>query len=111
MDIIIQSLGFKASTELEAFINEKVNNLKSADNVIRATVTLFQGSDNNPENNYCEIRLEIPGNDHFVKKSSPVFEQSVVEAVDTMQKMINKAKDKLASRKHDNNALIEDMGG
>ncbi len=78
---------------------------------MRANVTLFQGSDNNPENNYCEIRLEVPGNDHFVKKSSPVFEQSVVEAVDTLQKMIHKTKDKQASRKHDNTELIEQMGG
>ncbi len=99
MDIIIQSLGFKASIDLEAFIQEKLGKLTPNDNIVRANVTLFQGSDNNPTNNYCEIRLEVPGNDHFVKKSSDVFEKSVVEAVDTLQKMLHKTKDKELSRR------------
>lgn len=99
MDIIIQSLGFKASIDLEAFIQEKLGKLTPNDNIIRANVTLFQGSDNNPTNNYCEIRLEVPGNDHFVKKSSDVFEKSVVEAVDTLQKMLHKTKEKELSRR------------
>ncbi len=100
MDIIIQSLGFKASIDLEAFIQEKLGKLTPNDNIVRANVTLFQGSDNNPTNNYCEIRLEVPGNDHFVKKSSDVFEKSVVEAVDTLQKMLHKTKEKELSRRH-----------
>jgi putative sigma-54 modulation protein len=99
MDIIIQSLGFKASIDLEAFIQEKLGKLTPNDNIVRANVTLFQGSDNNPTNNYCEIRLEVPGNDHFVKKSSDVFEKSVVEAVDTLQKMLHKTKEKELSRR------------
>jgi putative sigma-54 modulation protein len=99
MDIIIQSLGFKASTDLEAFIHEKLGKLNPNDSIIRANVTLFQGSDSNPTNNYCEIRLEVPGNDHFVKKSSDIFEKSVVEAVDTLQKMLHKSKEKELSRR------------
>lgn len=99
MDIIIQSLGFKASIDLEAFIQERLGKLTPNDNIVRANVTLFQGSDNNPTNNYCEIRLEVPGNDHFVKKSSDVFEKSVVEAVDTLQKMLHKTKEKELSRR------------
>ncbi len=99
MDIIIQSLGFKASTHLEAFIYEKLGKLNPNDVIIRANVTLFQGSDSNPTNNYCEIRLEVPGNDHFVKRSSDVFEKSVVEAVDTLQKMLHKSKEKELSRR------------
>jgi putative sigma-54 modulation protein len=99
MDIIIQSLGFKASIDLEAFIQEKLGKLTPNGNIVRANVTLFQGSDNNPTNNYCEIRLEVPGNDHFVKKSSDVFEKSVVEAVGTLQKMLHKTKEKELSRR------------
>ena len=92
MDIIIQSLGFKAGNTLEDFIREKVSDLKS-DHIVRANVTLFMGPDSNPENNYCEIRLEVPGNDHFVKKSSQYFETSVSECVDVLTQMINKDKD------------------
>lgn len=99
MDIIIQSLGFTASEDLKNFISEHLNKLINQDNVVRANVTLFKGSDSNPSNNYCEIRLEIPGNDHFVKKSSELFEKSVSEAVDTLQKMMKKTKEKEIGRR------------
>ncbi len=108
MDIIIQSLGFKASDSLEALVHEKLAKLTPNDNIVRANVTLYKAHDSIPQNNYCEIRLEVPGNDHFVKKSSEQFEQSVVEVVDTLQKMLHKAKDKQSSRKHDNSIAIED---
>lgn len=108
MDIIIQSLGFKASADLEALIYEKLGKLTPNDNIVRANVTLYKAADSIPQNNYCEIRLEVPGNDHFVKKSSEMFEQSVIEVVNTLQKMLHKAKEKQASRKHDNSITIED---
>jgi len=41
MNIIIQSLGFKASAALEAMITEKLNSLKS-DKINSATVTLYK---------------------------------------------------------------------
>lgn len=112
MDIIIQSLGFKAGETLESFIREKVSALKS-DNIIRANVTLFMGPETNPENNYCEIRLEVPGNDHFVKKNRQYFETSVSECVDVLAQMINKSKDINTDRRQSitievQNALLED---
>lgn len=101
MDIIIQSLGFKAGETLESFIMEKISALKS-DNIVRANVTLFMGPESNPENNYCEIRLEVPGNDHFVKKNSQYFETSVSECVDVLTQMINKTKDINTNRRQAN---------
>ena len=98
MDIIIQSLGFKASDGLEAHIREKLEKLTPSDNIVRANVTLFQGPDRATPNDYCEIRLEVPGNDHFVKESSPHFEQAVDEAVNKLQGMLRKAKEKMVDR-------------
>ena len=98
MDIIIQSLGFTAGESLERFIKEKVGSLK-ADNIVRANVTLYLGPNANPENNYCEIRLEVPGNDHFVKKLGVYFETAVTECVDVLTQKINKSKQKDVSRR------------
>ena len=70
MDIIIQSPGFIAGERLENYIREKLEKFENRENIIRADVTLYIGSDSNPANNYCEIRLEVPGNDHFVKKNT-----------------------------------------
>ena len=99
MDVIIQSLGFKASDSLETYIKEKLNKLSPNDHIIRANVTLFQGPDRATPNDYCEIRLEVPGNDHFVKESSPMFEQAIDEAVNKLQTIIRKAKDKEVDRR------------
>jgi len=108
MDIIIQSLGFKAGETLENFIREKISALKS-DNIVRANVTLFMGQNSTPENNYCEIRLEVPGNDHFVKKTSQYFETSVTECVDVLTQMINKAKEINSDRLQSNAIEAQDI--
>jgi putative sigma-54 modulation protein len=107
MDIIIQSLGFKAGDSLETFIREKVESLKS-DRIVRANVTLYMGPDSNPENNYCEIRLEVPGNDHFVKKHSQYFETSVSECVDVLTQMIKKSKDKHTDQRQAEATAVQD---
>lgn len=98
MDIIIQSLGFKASEALEAYIREKLEKLTPSDRIIRANVILFLGPDRATANNYCEIRLEVPGNDLFIKESNPEFEQAVDEAVNKLQSMWRKAREKEIER-------------
>jgi putative sigma-54 modulation protein len=95
MDIIIQSLGFKAGEGLEAYVREKLEKLTPNDQIVRANVTLFLGPDRATPNTYCEIRLEVPGNDHFIKESSTEFEQAIDAAVNKLQQMLRKAKEKL----------------
>lgn len=97
MDIIIESPGFKASADLEAYVRETLSKLKS-DKIIRADVTLYVGSDGNPTNKFCEVRLEVPGNDHFVKKSAGTFETAVLDAVETLQEVLKKTKEKAIDR-------------
>lgn len=98
MDIIIQSPGFTAGANLENYIREKLDKFHRETNIIRANVTLSIGSNSTPEKYYCEIRLEVPGNDHFVKKSNDSFEKALVDAIDTLQQTIRKAKEKQIDR-------------
>ena len=107
MDIIIQHLGFTTSETLDAFIREKVNTLKS-DKIVRANVTLYLASDGNPENQICEIRLEVPGNDLFVKKGAVHFETSVADCIDILQNKLKKQHDKNIHQRHANEDLIQD---
>ena len=95
MDVIIQSLGFKHSQHLETYINEKLGKLMPSDHIIRANVTLFQGPDRATPNDYCEIRLEVPGPDLFVKDQSAEFEQAVDECVNKLQSILRKQKEKM----------------
>ena len=107
MDIIIQSLGFKASDALEDFIKEKLNGLKS-DRIIRANVVLYKGPAGNPDSDYCEIRLEVPGNDPFVKKHNPYFETAVSECVEVLTQQLKKIRDKNIDQRQADAVAIQD---
>ena len=96
MDIIIQSLGFTASDNLKSFVEEELGKLiHKNDMIIRANVTLYKVSESIPENNFCEIRLEVPGADLFAKRSSNMFEQAVIDTVDALRTQLRKMKEKL----------------
>jgi putative sigma-54 modulation protein len=101
MDVIIQSLGFKAGEGLESYIREKLNKLSPNDHIVRANVTLFFGADKNTPDTFCEIRLEVPGNDLFVKESAKDdFEQAVDSTVNKLQSMLRKTKEKQVDQWH-----------
>ena len=100
MNIIIKSADFKIGRGLETFVREKVKKLfKQSDNIMRANVMLRKEAGKNPNNKLCEIRLEVPGYDHFVKKSSEEYGKSVLRAVDVLQKILRRNKNmQLAAR-------------
>jgi ribosomal subunit interface protein len=93
MKINLQSLHFKASDNLKEFVEEKVGRLlRYDDKIISADVTLFSDDGKNIDNKTCEIRLVVPGYDDFVKKNATSFEEAVSEAVEALQKIIRRKK-------------------
>ena len=95
MKINFQSLHFKASPHLKKFVEEKVSKLAIInDKIISADVTLFSEVGDKAESAYCEIRLVIPSHDDFVKKNGESFEAAVADAVDALQKVLRRKKDK-----------------
>lgn len=95
MKINLQSLHFKASNHLKEFVDEKVGKLSHFDeNIISADVTLFSDDGKNIDNKVCEIRLVVPGYDDFVKKNGVSYEAATADAVDTLQKILRRKKDK-----------------
>lgn len=100
MDVIIQSLGFKAGEDLETYIKDKLGKINPNDHIVRANVILFLGPDRTTRSTYCEIRLEVPGNDHFVKESDTDLYQAVDAAVNKLQQIVRKARDKQSDRRH-----------
>lgn len=101
MDVIIQSLGFKAGKGLENYVQEKLTKLTPNDHIVRANVTLFVGAAKNTPDTFCEIRLEVPGNDLFVKESAQDdFEQAIDAAVNKLQGILRKQKEKQVDQWH-----------
>ncbi len=102
MDIRLETPNFSPSEALQAFVNEKVGKLFSKNSdIVHADVTLTKEGNGSTELQICEIRLSVPGNDHFVKKESPAFEQSILEAVDTMQIVMQRQKTKEVNQRND----------
>jgi ribosome-associated translation inhibitor RaiA len=100
MKIIIKSIDFKAGNKLETFVREKVKKLfTQCDNIISANVILRKESSKNPENKLCEIRLVVPGYDHYVKKSSIGYRRAVSQSVDVLQEILRRSKTKLLTRR------------
>lgn len=92
MKIHLQSVHFKASDELKSFVEEKVNKLGRFDSsIITAEVTLSDDG-GGLENKTCDIRLVVPGNDDFVKKSAASYEEAVSEAVNALQSILSAKK-------------------
>src|ERR1051326_4220246 len=101
MKIIIRSLNFKTGEALKEFVREKVSRLfNHCDEIIRAQVILRQSENGQPENKLCQIRLMIPGNDHFVAKCTGIYEKSILQAVEALQKIIRRKKNKMIAKRY-----------
>lgn len=106
MNIIIQSLGFKASDNLETLITEKLNRLNS-DSISSATVTLYKGADA-AQGDYCEIRFDMPGNDPFVKRQDTHFETAFHQCVEVLKKRLQEQKEKHIRERQASSEKIQD---
>lgn len=97
MKINLQTLKFTAKQSLKDYVEEKVSKLSRYDDkIISADVTLLLEESRSPENKTCDIRLQVPGNDDFVKKTCTTFEEAILTCVDTLQIVLQRKKEKLA---------------
>ena len=95
MKINLQALHFKASKQLKEFVDEKVGKLFHLnEEILSAEVTLIADDIKIKSNKVCEIRLVVPGYDDFVKRDAASFEEAVLDAVEALQKVLRRKKDK-----------------
>jgi ribosomal subunit interface protein len=106
MEIIISTINFKTNSSLETYVREKVSKLfNHCNTIIRANVILKEEEKGTLKKKQCEIKLMIPGYDHFVKKSTDVYEKSVSQAVEVLQKILRRKKNRIISKRHSNSLL------
>jgi len=99
MNMVINSVHFKADQKLETFIKDKLKKLPSIyDGVIGVEVKLKLDNNDTPENKITEIRLMIKGNDLFVVKEAKTFEEATSKAADVLRRQLRKHKEKLRSK-------------
>ena len=95
MKVTINSVHFRASSDLEAFITQKVEKVCSKySEVIGAEVTLKLDNTDAPENKITDIRLMLKGDDLFASMQCKTFEEATDLSVDALKKQLEKYKGK-----------------
>ncbi|WP_245625906.1 ribosome hibernation-promoting factor, HPF/YfiA family [Marinifilum fragile] len=95
MNMKMQSVGFKADSKLEAFINQKLKKLEKLENSITAyDVILNVDKASNKENKVVEVKMQVPGSELFAKKQSKTFEEATDLVADALRSQILKYKEK-----------------
>ena len=95
MKVMINAVHFRASSDLEEFITQKVEKVCSKYNeVIGAEVTLKLDNTDAPENKIADIRLMLKGDDLYASKQCKSFEEATDQATDALKKQLEKYKGK-----------------
>ncbi|MBI2270858.1 MAG: ribosome-associated translation inhibitor RaiA [Bacteroidetes bacterium] len=96
MNIKIQSIHFDADTRLLEFVQEKVNKLgRYYDGIIGGEVFLKLDKSSTTENKVAEIKIQLRGNDLFVKKQCKTFEEAVDTSIVALTNQVKKYKEKV----------------
>jgi putative sigma-54 modulation protein len=95
MKVNINAVHFKADTNLEAFIQQKLKKLSNFyDGIFGSDVHLKLANNGIHENKIVEIRILIKGYDLFASKQSKSFEEATDIAIEALKKQLKKHKEK-----------------
>ena len=95
MDIQIQSIHFNADRKLLGFIEDKVGKLSHYyDGIISSEVFLRLDKSNSSDNKIAEIKINVPGNDLYVKRQCKTFEEAIDGSVLALSRQVKKYKEK-----------------
>lgn len=98
MKVNVQSVNFNADPKLIDFIQARLDKLEHFyDKIIYADVFLKVQKTSEKENKITEILLSIPGGDVIVKKRCKKFEECVDDSVSTLQRQLQKRKEKMSA--------------
>ncbi|MDZ4682000.1 MAG: ribosome-associated translation inhibitor RaiA [Saprospiraceae bacterium] len=99
MNVTIQSVHFSETQALHDFVTEEVRKLsRYHDKIEGAKVFLKLEKSDTRENKVCEVRLEIPGYDLFVKKQCETFEEATSKVVDELKEQVKELKSRSAKQ-------------
>lgn len=92
----VRSVNFDVDQKLIDFIQERINKISEHfDKIIEADVYLKLENVSSMENKTVEIRLYIPGNDLFAKKTAKSFEEATDDVGEALRRQVKKHKEKV----------------
>jgi len=96
MNIQVHSIHFDADAKLVSFIREKLGKLNQFhDGILGTEVFLRLEHDGDKrEGKVVEIRLTVPGREHFAKRQGHTFEEAATGAVEALRSQVERAKER-----------------
>ncbi len=99
MKLQTYAVHFDADPKLVDFIQKKASKLEAVyDKIVDGEVFLKEENGDANSNKVVEIKLNIPGNQLFVKEQSDSFEAAADMAVSALRRQLKKHKEKLSTR-------------
>ncbi|MGB3588131.1 MAG: HPF/RaiA family ribosome-associated protein [Tunicatimonas sp.] len=99
MKLQMHAVHFDADAKLIDFIQRKVDKLEAIyERVVDGEVFLKLENGEAVDNKVVEIKLNIPGNQLFVKEQNESFEAAADQAVEVMRRQLKKHKEKQSAR-------------
>jgi putative sigma-54 modulation protein len=96
MKVNVHAVNFSIDRKLVNFIDERMSKLeKYYDKVITSDVFLKVENISEKENKTVELKVLVPGDDFIVKKHSKTFEAAADLAVESLERLLVKRKEKL----------------
>jgi putative sigma-54 modulation protein len=97
MNVNVHSIHFDADIKLVTFIREKLSKLTQFhDNILSAEVFLrLEHDGENRENKVVDIRLAVPGREHFAKRQAKTFEEAATATVEALRSQVERTKERL----------------
>ncbi|ROI09300.1 ribosome-associated translation inhibitor RaiA [Chryseobacterium sp. H3056] len=94
MKINVQSIGLTPHAPLEEYLDKKLNKLETFyDKIHGCQVFLKVENTGEKANKTAEIKLEVPGDDIMVKKTTTTFEESIDLCAEAAKKLLIKKKE------------------
>ena len=98
MKVNVQAVNFNVDRKLVDFIQERMDKLeKYYDKVVSADVFLKVEKTSEKENKIVEVKINVPGDEFFVKKQCKTFEEALELSAESLQRMLVKRKEKINS--------------
>jgi putative sigma-54 modulation protein len=106
MKIITTAIHFDADQKLLDYIQRKTSKLDQFfDRIIDAHVFLKLENSGQVRDKIVEMKLNVPGDVLMATEISKTFEASADAAVDNMKRQLNRYKERIQEKSHDENPL------
>lgn len=98
MRVYTETVQFKADQKLLDFIEQKLQKMEHYfDQIIEARVVLKLENSGQVRDKVAEVRLNVPGDTLIVKETSKTFEASILSAIGTLKRQLDRYKAKVKS--------------